>query len=321
MTIQAHRISDDLQLVRLSLDAIEQATRTPGQVVWVDVESTSRDEILRALDMLQVTGMSRRLVLEQGERPGVVPLKQELLLSLPVLTKGQFVPTADVLTVLCRENVLLTIHEDPLWPEQGRNWVGAPDWLPARSTTALVAAAMIGLSQFTMRRTAELRRAILDIEARMERSPESVRAGDLVALRPDLALLGAVVADQQPALQALTGIDRPYFKLGDAQDYMHCALANVNACERAAAGLEERLVALRAAFQMHAQDKMNRRLNTMTVLSGIFMPITLLAGIWGMNFENMPELHEPLGYRAALMIMAGMAFGLYLLFRNAGWFR
>ena len=319
MTIQAHRISDDLQLVRLSLGAIEQATRTPGQVVWVDVESTSRDEILRALDMLQVTGMSRRLVLEQGERPGVVPLKQELLLSLPVLTKGQFVPTADVLTVLCRENVLLTIHEDPLWPEQGRNWVGAPDWLPARSTTALVAAAMIGLSQFTMRRTAELRRAILDIEARMERSPESVRAGDLVALRPDLALLGAVVADQQPALQALTGIDRPYFKLGDAQDYMHCALANVNACERAAAGLEERLVALRAAFQMHAQDKMNRRLNTMTVLSGIFMPITLLAGIWGMNFENMPELKTQYGYFIVVGIIAVLCTVLYVRFKRARW--
>ena len=40
----------------------------------------------------------------------------------------------------------------------------------------------------------------------------------------------------------------------------------------------------------HREDTLNRRLGLLTILSAIFMPLTLLSGIWGMNFESMPEL-------------------------------
>ncbi len=62
------------------------------------------------------------------------------------------------------------------------------------------------------------------------------------------------------------------------------------AADRSLDWLDQRLGALRSGLQMHVQDKTNRRLNMLTILSAIFMPITLLAGIWGMNFATMPEL-------------------------------
>jgi magnesium transporter len=46
---------------------------------------------------------------------------------------------------------------------------------------------------------------------------------------------------------------------------------------------------------------------------------TLLAGIWGMNFEFMPELRRPWGYPLALAIIAGAMGGLFWRFRRAGW--
>jgi magnesium transporter len=46
---------------------------------------------------------------------------------------------------------------------------------------------------------------------------------------------------------------------------------------------------------------------------------TMLAGIYGMNFEHMPELHWPLGYPLVLAVMAAACFGLYRLFRRSGW--
>jgi magnesium transporter len=50
------------------------------------------------------------------------------------------------------------------------------------------------------------------------------------------------------------------------------------------------------------------------------MPITLLAGIWGMNFETMPELKFPFAYPVALGLMALIGSGMYLYFRRTGWF-
>jgi magnesium transporter len=84
--------------------------------------------------------------------------------------------------------------------------------------------------------------------------------------------------------------------------------------------LDQRLGALRSGFQMHAQDKTNNRLNMLTILSTIFMPITMLTGLWGMKFEVMPELKNPYSYPMALALMAMTGVGMYLYFRRTGWF-
>ena len=75
-----------------------------------------------------------------------------------------------------------------------------------------------------------------------------------------------------------------------------------------------------AGFEMHAQDKTNRRLNMLTILSAIFMPITLLSGIWGMNFEFMPELKYTFAYFLALGFMSLVGWAMYFLFRRKGYF-
>jgi len=98
------------------------------------------------------------------------------------------------------------------------------------------------------------------------------------------------------------------------------ALVGLQAADGSLTSPDARVGALRAAFQMHAQDKTNRRLGMLTILSAIFMPITLLAGIWGMNFEVMPELKSAYAYPVALGFMAMVGAGMYLFFRRTGWF-
>lgn len=64
---------------------------------------------------------------------------------------------------------------------------------------------------------------------------------------------------------------------------------------------------------------MNRRLSRLTIISAIFLPLTLLAGIYGMNFDFMPELHHPYGYFLALGVMLLTAIGMGWWFRAKGW--
>jgi len=46
---------------------------------------------------------------------------------------------------------------------------------------------------------------------------------------------------------------------------------------------------------------------------------TLIAGIYGMNFDHMPELHWTLGYPFALLLMAGVSVALFAFFKKSGW--
>jgi magnesium transporter len=64
---------------------------------------------------------------------------------------------------------------------------------------------------------------------------------------------------------------------------------------------------------------MNEIMKMLTLFATIFMPLTFIAGVYGMNFENMPELTWPWGYYAALLFMLGVGGGLYLYFRKKKW--
>lgn len=63
----------------------------------------------------------------------------------------------------------------------------------------------------------------------------------------------------------------------------------------------------------------NRIMQIFSVVSVVFLPPTLVASIYGMNFEIMPELTWPWGYPAALAVIAISAVGPYLVFRHKGW--
>jgi magnesium transporter len=65
--------------------------------------------------------------------------------------------------------------------------------------------------------------------------------------------------------------------------------------------------------------KLNRTMQVLTVITAIFIPLGLMAGIYGMNFDNMPELHSANGYYILLGVMFSTAVVLLLLFRRKGW--
>ncbi|MEM1504934.1 magnesium/cobalt transporter CorA [Domibacillus sp. 8LH] len=66
--------------------------------------------------------------------------------------------------------------------------------------------------------------------------------------------------------------------------------------------------------------RMNNIMKTLTVITTIFMPLTFIAGIYGMNFENMPELKWHFGYYIILGMMFFIGFGMFIWFKSKGWF-
>lgn len=67
-------------------------------------------------------------------------------------------------------------------------------------------------------------------------------------------------------------------------------------------------------------QSMNQSMQILTAFAAIFMPLTLISGIYGMNFVNIPELHWQYGYYFALLLMALTGFGLFYYFKRKHWF-
>jgi magnesium transporter len=66
-------------------------------------------------------------------------------------------------------------------------------------------------------------------------------------------------------------------------------------------------------------NKMNQVMKVLTVMSSIFIPLTFIVGVYGMNFQYMPELTYKWGYPTVMAFMFLVAGGLLLQFRRKGW--
>jgi magnesium transporter len=66
-------------------------------------------------------------------------------------------------------------------------------------------------------------------------------------------------------------------------------------------------------------NRQNEVMKVLTIMASIFIPLTFMAGIYGMNFENMPELRSAWGYPFLLAAMVVVAIGMIWYFWRKGW--
>lgn len=82
----------------------------------------------------------------------------------------------------------------------------------------------------------------------------------------------------------------------------------------------DRLESLHDHYMLMMQQKSNTRLKFLTIVQAIFVPLTLIAGIYGMNFANMPELNSEYAYFIVLGLMSVVALLFLFYFKKHGWF-
>jgi len=75
------------------------------------------------------------------------------------------------------------------------------------------------------------------------------------------------------------------------------------------------------AYAVSVSNRMNQVMKTLTILTSIFAPLTVIGGIYGMNFEHMPELQWRFGYAYALLLMLLVAALQVWLLKRRGWFK
>jgi magnesium transporter len=85
--------------------------------------------------------------------------------------------------------------------------------------------------------------------------------------------------------------------------------------------LEEGVTTLLHLHLSLSSQKTNEVMRVLTVFSAFILPLSIVTGIYGMNFRSMPELDHPLGYPAALAVMLAIEITIYLSFRKKGWLK
>jgi magnesium transporter len=321
MTVNCYKISDGPKLTPCEYSFAIEAIRQQKARIWIDLLDAENGEIEEKLDDIQVQGLIRDFCLDSRDHPGFYPFKPLALMVIPVQMEVQNSNIMEYLAVLFSNDFLITIRNSKM--ARFRKSISSEDsfdLLPDNSIAGVISTLMMGLSLDCLRKAAGLSDMILALEAKMESDPDAVKIEEISAKRSELLTLESIVQGQLPIIMTTISSDRPSKNPESSLEYLRWAAANLKSADRKLEWLERRIEVMRSLIDMHAQDRTNRRLGRLTILSMIFMPVTFLAGIWGMNFKSMPLLSLDYGYILALIIMLLISAGMYFYFHRKGWF-
>jgi magnesium transporter len=296
--------------------------RLPGRLaggswVWVDVTAPTTEIALEMGERFRLPDHIVEDTVDTGVFPKWEDHDERLLavFHLPAAGDDQL----DTMPVVCLvgADLLLTFHPAP---HAGLDWL-----LGAATTHAVLSEGgpdrMLGrLAEFAAREFLPLvEECDVAFDALADRALQGEPGvlGDSQALRRDAATLRSVLGPQREVALSLASAPSPLLdeearrNLRDAYDRHHRLVEELDAARMMLASVAD-------TYRAAVAERTNDVMKVLTVFSATLLPLTVIAGIYGMNFEHMPELGKRWSYPAALSLMAVIAFGLWLYFARRG---
>lgn len=317
-------------------DFVEQDVSDPQQirdflgkwpVVWINVEGVGDAGTVTKLgELFSLHRLALEDVLHTHQRPKVEQYGDHLFIVTRMARTGEQLET-EQLSLFLGKNFILTFQEgvpgDCLGPirerirkKGGRIRDAGLDYLAYALLDAVVDAYFPILEQYGERlgdlEDEIVRKSLPDMIARIHAIKR-----DLLTLRraiwPQRETLGALLREETPRISSETRI-----YLRDCYDHVTQIIDLVETYRELGADLTD-------IYLSSVSNRTNEIMRVLTVITTIFIPLTFIVGIYGMNFNpeislwNMPELNWYWGYPFVLLLMLSVAVGQLAFFRRRGW--
>jgi magnesium transporter len=157
------------------------------------------------------------------------------------------------------------------------------------------------------------------MEEELMRSPTPRTLAEIYRLKRELLFLHKAIWPLREVINSMIRRDSPLVKeptviyLRDLYDHTIQVIETVET-------LRDMLSGMLDIYLSSVSNRMNAVMKVLTIIATIFMPLTFIVGIYGMNFKHMPELESQWGYPAVWLLMVGVTVGMLLFFRRKRWF-
>jgi len=164
----------------------------------------------------------------------------------------------------------------------------------------------------------EIGAEIEQLEASVVSAPEQRHLERVLALRRKLSTLRRAMLPHRQVFSHLGSSRSGYYDDVAALNFRD-TLDNVLRLADAIDQQRDLLVNVKDTYLSVMSQRTNEIMRVLTVFSAVVLPLSLIAGVYGMNFDNMPELHSPWGYFGVLGLMGALAISMILWFRRRRW--
>lgn len=294
----------------------------PG-VTWIDV--TGVHDLDLVADIGEVFGLHPLLledVVHTRQRPKTEEYDDHLYLVLKMLRWDEGGERVDVeqVSVILGERYVITFQENPVDTfDKVRARLREPTKRIRKSGADYLAYALVDSivdHYFAVLEVVGDR--IEDIEDELIEDPDEKALTDIFRLKRTLVYLRRAVWPLRDAVGSLLRGEIRFVRkatlpfLRDVNDHTLRAVELIETYRDMVSGMVD-------IYMSSVSNRMNEVMRVLTVIATIFIPLTFIAGVYGMNFDRMPELHWDWGYYAIWGVMAAVAVALLLYFRRRGW--
>jgi magnesium transporter len=300
-------------------------------VSWVDVQGLGSEDILQRLGkVFDLHPLILEDIVNVPQRPKVENYEDQLIIiARMVLPKpGNAGFHSEQVSFVLGKHYLLTVQEEAQYDcfNQVRSRIcNNKGFLRKQQADYLAYTLLDAIIDGFFPVLEDYGELIEDLEEEVVANPTRKTLEKIYRIRRELLTLRRAIWPQRDAINALIRDDSDLLSehvriyLRDCYDHAVQVMDMVETYRELTSGLMD-------VYLSAVSNRMNEIMKLLTVISSIFIPLTFIAGIYGMNFNtevsrwNMPELNWAWGYPACLAFMGTIAGGLVFFFWRRGWF-
>ena len=292
-----------------------------GGVTWLEVEGLGDEAVLRRIaELFRIHRLALADIVNVGQRPKAEAYPEfELVICRMACALGGDEFELEQVSFVVGRDFVVSFHEgerDVFETVRERIRLGGfvrtmgADYL----TYALVDVLIDGYYPIVE----GLGDRLESLEERLIEKPTKALLSEIHRVRRELLTLVRVVHQQRDAVGAMMRADHPL--VSDAvRVYLRDSLDHALQISDVLDTFREIALGLMEVYHSSVSHRTNEIIKVLTILSSIFIPLTFIVGVYGMNFEYMPELHWKHGYAVTWGLMLAVAGGLLVYFRRSGW--
>jgi magnesium transporter len=317
MQIRACCIAADGSLKPVELDEALALPRSCDY--WIDVGEPRPEAIRTILESLGVPDALDEAL--AGRRRSFVHTRGSIIVNFTALTDAH--DRTRSIAFVCLPDVLVSLHEEPSASvEQTLERLGAPLLLESPTKTDLLRAIMAALFRENLDEGFAIRDHAMELLGLLDENSRAVPMDDIVGLKRRFGQFSATCEDQlYAALSFRRNHPHVFRREEEAKVFSSIADIHVHFTIDFLRLLEARVTLLHQQAMTRLQESVNARLRLLTAVSTVLLPLSLITGIYGMNFDVMPELQWRFGYPAVLIVMLCLGTGTIVYLQRRGWFR
>ena len=303
------------------LPAIRRSLRGDGDFVWVGLHEPGQSELGQLAEVFGLHELAIEDAVKAHQRPKLELYDDFVFMVVKTLwyvDAHDAVETGEIAIFQGSDFVVTVRHGEGAGLSAARSQLESKSGLLAHGPSAVLHAVCDAVVDGYEQVAGELEIDVDEVEMSVfsqERTRDSAR---IYVLKRELAeMRRAVQPLRDPMRRFMTG------QVGLVHDETQVYFRDVaDHLARVAESIETLDALLSAAFEAHLTQisvQQNEDMRKISAGAALIVVPTLIAGIYGMNFEHMPELGWSFGYAWALLLMVGTSLGLLWVFKRSGW--